>query len=160
MVSRIWSIDRDTLVRLIAESDTFSSILAVCGLNTQGGNVKTLKRRLDIEGIDYSRIQSNNGRFTKAATRAITVPLDKVLVIDSTYKSSGFRKRLINSGLLINKCYVCGLDPFWNNQPLTLRLDHINGIHNDCRIENLRLVCPNCDSQLPTFGSKNKRKRD
>lgn len=55
-----------------------------------------------------------------------------------------------------NKCSICNIDANWNNQPLVLILDHINGKSNDWSISNLRLVCPNCDSQLPTFKSKNK----
>jgi 5-methylcytosine-specific restriction endonuclease McrA len=44
----------------------------------------------------------------------------------------------------------------WNGQPLSLILDHINGNHKDNGTENLRLLCPNCDSQLPTRGGRNK----
>lgn len=53
------------------------------------------------------------------------------------------------------KCSICGLTE-WQNKPITLVLDHINGNPYDNRPENLRLVCPNCDIQLPTFGSKNR----
>lgn len=56
-----------------------------------------------------------------------------------------------------NKCSICGLDANWNNKPLVLILDHINGIPNDWSLLNIRLVCPNCDSQLPTFKSKNRK---
>lgn len=56
-----------------------------------------------------------------------------------------------------NKCAICGIDNFWNNQPLNFVLDHIDGdASNSCR-ENLRLVCPNCDSQLSTYKSRNKQ---
>jgi hypothetical protein len=54
-----------------------------------------------------------------------------------------------------NKCSICGLNK-WQDKPISLISDHINGIANDWSINNLRLVCPNCDSQLPTFKSKNK----
>ena len=53
------------------------------------------------------------------------------------------------------KCKICGLEPFWNGKELSLTLDHINGHNKDNRLENLRWVCPNCDRQLDTFGSKN-----
>ncbi len=53
-------------------------------------------------------------------------------------------------------CSICGLAPRWNDKPLVLTLDHINGKPNDWSLDNLRLVCPNCDRQLPTFGSKNR----
>ena len=49
-------------------------------------------------------------------------------------------------------CDICGQLPFWNDKPLTLILDHINGICNDNRLENLHWVCPNCNQQLETTG--------
>lgn len=56
-----------------------------------------------------------------------------------------------------HKCAICGLADEWNNMPLNFVLDHIDGnAANSCR-DNLRLVCPNCDSQLPTYKSKNKQ---
>ncbi len=55
------------------------------------------------------------------------------------------------------KCAICGLENNWNNKTLNFVLDHIDGdASNSCR-ENLRLICPNCDSQLDTFKSKNKK---
>ena len=54
-----------------------------------------------------------------------------------------------------HKCEICGLE-LWMNQHIPLVLDHINGRANDDRLENLRLVCCNCDAQLPTYKSKNK----
>lgn len=53
-------------------------------------------------------------------------------------------------------CAVCGLPAEWAGQPLVLVLDHVNGDATDNRRVNLRLVCPNCDSQLPTFKSRNR----
>lgn len=55
-----------------------------------------------------------------------------------------------------HKCAICGLQDSWNNQELHFILDHIDGdASNSCK-ENLRLICPNCDSQLPTYKSRNK----
>jgi hypothetical protein len=51
------------------------------------------------------------------------------------------------------KCVLCGCTEH-NNRPLTLQLDHINGKHTDCRLENLRLLCPNCHSQTETFAGR------
>ena len=83
-------------------------------------------------------------------------PLDKVMVENSTYATGNIKRRLIQNGMLQNKCQICGIDPIWNGKPMTLVLDHINGINNDHRMENLRLVCNNCDSQLITFKGRNK----
>lgn len=55
------------------------------------------------------------------------------------------------------KCFVCGLVE-WRGKPITLILDHINGDSTDQRLENLRLICPNCDSQTSTWMGRNRGK--
>lgn len=55
-----------------------------------------------------------------------------------------------------NKCAICGIENIWNNKKLVFILDHIDGHSNNNNRNNLRLVCPNCDSQLDTYKSKNK----
>jgi hypothetical protein len=55
-----------------------------------------------------------------------------------------------------NTCTICGIGDIWNNKTIVFILDHIDGnAHNNTR-KNLRLICPNCDSQLETYKSKNK----
>lgn len=86
--------------------------------------------------------------LTKIKTKGVLYP-------DTHFHTSSTAKKYIT---LLNGplCSVCNILPVWNDKPLNLVLDHINGIPNDWRLENLRLVCPNCDSQLPTFKNKNK----
>lgn len=83
-------------------------------------------------------------------------PLEQVMVENSTYARHLIKKRIIEDELLPYKCSICGIEAIWNNKPMPLILDHINGINNDNRIENLRFVCSNCDSQLETYKSRNK----
>jgi len=54
-----------------------------------------------------------------------------------------------------HRCAICGQPDEWNGIPLALVLDHIDGDSTNSRRENLRLICPNCDSQLPTYKSRN-----
>ena len=67
--------------------------------------------------------------------------------------------RLFKEGLLEEKCAICGNLGEWNDKPLSLVIDHINGNHSDNRIENLRILCPNCHSQTETFAGKNKKSK-
>lgn len=56
------------------------------------------------------------------------------------------------------RCSICEMENKWNGKEIIFVLDHIDGNSYNNNRENLRLVCPNCDSQLPTFKSKNKGK--
>ena len=67
---------------------------------------------------------------------------------------TSIRRRILTNKLLPYKCSKCGIKE-WNKEKLSLVLDHINGINNDNKLENLRWVCPNCNSQLPTFAGRN-----
>jgi len=74
------------------------------------------------------------------------------------YQSNKLKRRIFDEGLMENKCSECGLSDTWNDKPIVLQLDHINGINNDHRFENLRLLCPNCHSQTDTWCGRGKRK--
>ena len=69
------------------------------------------------------------------------------------------KKRIIESKLLDYNCNICSEGPTWRGKTLVLQLDHINGINNDNRIENLRFLCPNCHSQTDTFCGKHKGRK-
>jgi 5-methylcytosine-specific restriction endonuclease McrA len=65
--------------------------------------------------------------------------------------------RLLEAGLLEPKCYRCGIDK-WCGKPLSVQIDHINGVRNDNRPANLRMLCPNCHSLTPTYGYRKRTK--
>lgn len=79
-------------------------------------------------------------------------------ILDGTYKTknrSHLRTQLIKHNIIPYKCAECGNNGIWNDKPLALDLDHINGINNDDRIENLRFLCPNCHRQTDSYAGKN-----
>jgi len=67
------------------------------------------------------------------------------------YGTDKLKKRLLEEGFLELKCIDCGIVDTWNGKPIILHLDHINGKSTDHRLENLRLLCPNCHSQTDTY---------
>lgn len=66
------------------------------------------------------------------------------------------KRYIINKKLINYQCSECNISDRYNNKLIVLHLDHINGIYNDNRIENLRFLCPNCHSQTDTYCGKNK----
>ncbi len=82
----------------------------------------------------------------------------EVFVENSTYARHRLKERIINQQLIPYICACCGICDMWNGKSMPLILDHKNGINNDNRLENLRFVCSNCDSQLPTYKSRNIKK--
>lgn len=99
--------------------------------------------------------------WTKAVRRGLLKARARRWPIQRTLKEAKSRatvkRRLIAAGILENRCEWCGISE-WRGKPLSIQIDHANGIRNDNRRENLRMLCPNCHSQTETFGAKNRKK--
>jgi predicted RNA-binding Zn-ribbon protein involved in translation (DUF1610 family) len=78
------------------------------------------------------------------------VDLEEILVERSTYSRGKVKARLLAAGLKQPICELCGQDEIWRGKRISLILDHINGVSDDNRLENLRIVCPNCNATLET----------
>lgn len=83
-------------------------------------------------------------------------PVERFLRYGVAINGPDLKRRLLSSGKMVDICAICGQLPVHNGERLVLQLDHINGDHRDNRIENLRILCPNCHTQTPTYGTKNK----
>ena|ERR1700690_1986354 len=155
--SLIWKADKETFSSFVNKSSTFTELLLFFNLPNKGSNLKTLKKRLLEDNIDFSHIRSHSLKRPWQEQKASKI--EDILVSNSSYNRNRLRNRLIKMGILINQCCLCGQDPEWNDKPLTLQLDHINGISDDNRLENLRILCPNCHTQTENFaGRANKKK--
>jgi hypothetical protein len=120
------------------------------------GNYKTIQRKADELKLDTSHMHHRGWRSgTKIPIKAAQ-PLEEILTKDSHYQSSKLRKRLIEEWKLPSFCMICK-NTEWLGQPISLELDHINGINTDNELANLRILCPNCHAQTSTYRGKNKR---
>ena len=158
--SKISQIDKKELEKIVKECKTIGEILRYFGLSNKGNNYKTIKGRMEADNIDYSHIPLGTNACYFHAKNGISFggvsarPLEEIMVENSNYSRNHLKKRLLKKGILENKCSICGLGPEWNGKGIVMVLDHINGVSNDNRLENLRMVCPNCNSQLPTFAGR------
>lgn len=155
--SPIWKMEKNELEAIVKSASSLGHVLKIFGIEPKGGNYETLKSRLRSDMIDYSHISVGVGHNKGKVFKKPLKPIADVLVKNSSYSRQSLKKRLLSDGFLKNNCSICGLEPSWNNNQLVMILDHVNGISNDNRLENLRLVCPNCNSQLPTHCGKHKK---
>ena len=141
----------------VRECDSYASVLRRLGLDPRGSNYKTVKRHIERLELDTSHFLGRSVCRNKPSGRGN--PIGHFLKLNGpAITTSRLRKRLLREGMIEDVCSICGRLPTWEGKPLVLRLDHINGNNKDNRKENLRLVCPNCDSQLPTYCGRNTKR--
>ncbi|MBV9926015.1 MAG: HNH endonuclease [Acidobacteria bacterium] len=153
------SYTREEFVQAWLTSKTVGEVAKKLGRNRSGGGyvvLKTAARELSLPTDHMIEYGFSTG---PSYNRYRSIPLSAILIKDSSYTNIARLKiRLLREGLLEARCDEedCGLTD-WKGRPIALQLDHINGDKFDHRIENLRLLCPNCHSQTDTFAGRNKR---
>jgi hypothetical protein len=150
---RLKTITNEQLLQAAKSNHSYAAIMRSLRIKPSEGNWRSLKVRMAELNIDTS-----NWKGSHHGTGG-TKPKPLVLAANTPLTSPDrFKKQLIAKGILNNQCAVCRLSPFWNQQPLSLQLDHIDGDRDNQTISNLRLLCPNCHSQTPNFAGKALRK--
>lgn len=157
--SLIWKISREHFNKLIKESQTYKEVLRKMGRHEcSGGGYRTLKQRIVEDNIDVTHIENNSKKFR--GTKRNKIPLQDILICNSTYQNNGnLKKRLLKENIIKNECSKCELKSVWCGESISLQLDHINGDSKDNRLENLRILCPNCHSQTNTYAGRNAAKK-
>ncbi len=141
----------EELIKAANEEITMARAAVRCGLN-----FKTFRSRAKKLGV----YQPNPaGRGTSKPNTWKKIPTEEILKGKHPhYQTYKLRNRLIKENLLDYECASCGISE-WNGSDISLELDHIDGTRANHRIENLRLLCPNCHSQTSTFRSKNRKRK-
>lgn len=142
----IWN-DPDGLRAAIESSRSMAEVVRALGLAYGGQTYKLIQRACERHGIPLD--------FPRRYESLYKIPDEEALVANAPHKLGNLdiKKRALRNGLK-NECAICRLGPEWNGMPLSLQLDHINGVNNDHRMENLRILCPNCHSQTETYAGR------
>jgi len=155
---RRWN--EEEIIKAIGCSISISEVLRKLGLSIRPGNYTTVRQFSKKNNIDITHLTDYCNRPKKKvkAPPKKAKPLEEILVENSSYARNHLKKRLLDGGLLLNVCSICDLSGVWNGSPIKMILDHINGVNDDNRIDNLRMLCPNCNSQQETFCVGNRKK--
>jgi hypothetical protein len=141
----------------VAESRSIAQVLRALGLVAAGGNYQAIPRRIAKLGLDTSHFTgqgwNRGGRVMRAR------PLADVLVTGRATGSHKLKLRLFRAGLKTPACELCGWAEAAPDGRIPVELDHTNGDRTDNRLENLRILCPNCHSLQPTHRGLNKQSR-
>lgn len=143
----------EQLQEAVQKSECFSDVCRFLNVTVCGFNYDKIKNHCRENNICVSHFD------VKRTFRRNKIVHTLEDLISGKVSRGQLRYVLIRLGHFTGKCGECGISE-WNNKPLTIELDHINGINDDNRLENLRWLCPNCHSQTETFkNSKARRKR-
>ena len=145
------------LKEAVTKSTSIRQVIIKLGLRGAGGNSQQVKKY--IEELDLG-VRHFRGQAWNRGLRGIgkpRIPLELILKKGSNYQSFKLKKRLFQDGLKSPHCEECGWKQKTVDGYLPLELDHINGDRMDNRLENLRVLCPNCHSLKPTHRGRNRR---
>lgn len=145
--------DEAELRSAVAASLSWSEVLRRLGRRAAGGNHQTVKSY--AARWDISTEHFDPHAASRCATRFRGRPLEEVLIERSTYQRGTLKKRLFREGVKQRRCELCGQGEEWRGRRMSLILDHVNGVSDDNRLENLQIVCPNCAATLDTHCGRN-----
>lgn len=156
MKPRRWS--EDQLRKSAQKSTSIRQVLHQLGLREAGGNYAQISKYLHFYKINTLHFK---GRAWNKGLKGIGKPLfslEQILIVNSSFQSHKLKVRLFKAGIKIKRCEECGWAKKAEDGRIPLELDHINGDSHDNRLENLRILCPNCHSLKSTHRGLNSKK--
>ena len=152
MKKRIWT--EIQLKKAVKNSFSYRQVLSKLGLREAGGNYEQIKKYIKEYQLDSRHFKGRGWNLGMRGIGIPRIPLEKILIKNSYFQSFKLKNRLFKIGLKSKKCEECGWAKKAESGHLPLELDHINGNRHDNRLENLRILCPNCHSLKPTYRSR------
>lgn len=137
---------------LVMNSDSISTVMRGFDTKCHGNMYRLVVKKINDLNISTSHFVGNG------VNKFGTTPLHEIIIEGKHphYNRGALKARLYREGLKTEKCEECGIKD-WNGKKISFHLDHINGHGKDHRFENLKILCPNCHSQTPTFAGRNIR---
>ena len=139
----------------IAASLSWSEALRRLGMCHSGGAHLVLRKYAELWGVPtdhfdpYAGVRGSGKRPRRA--------LEEILVQHSSFARNHLKERLYEAGLKQPICELCGHGELWRGRRMGMILDHVNGVSDDNRLENLRILCPNCAATLETHCARGRR---
>lgn len=155
MENKIYKLSDEQFAELIKNSSNISEVLFKLGysIKCNSWGFSQVRKRMSELRLDQSDFK---GKSVVKNNITSEIKSEDILKENCKHQRTMLRRYVIKHKLIPYKCAICGCTE-WNGKTLSLELDHINGINNDNRLENLRFLCPNCHSQTSTYGSRNKQ---
>ena len=152
---RSWS--DEELAQIVPTVYSYRAVIRALGLIPAGGNYVQVQHKIKELSLDVSHFRGSGWNVGGQFQPRPKVPLAKLLVSRGTAQSYKLKQKLFKEGLKYPACELCGWAAKSADGRIPVELDHINGDHYDNRLENLRILCPNCHSLQPTHRGKNKK---
>jgi hypothetical protein len=152
--NRAWTYSDEEVRQTLASSGSLAGAQRLLGRKPSGAGYRFLRRQIVDLGIDTSHMLGEGWRLGSRRPPVPALPLSFYLVKGRKYASEKLRRRLIEEGIKAHRCECCALEE-WLGKQISLELDHKNGDRFDNRLENLRLLCPNCHAQTDTYRGRN-----
>lgn len=145
------TISKKEFIKAVSSSISISESLVRLGMSPKGGNFRYFKLKSNEWNVDTSHFTGM--RCGKGGNKK-KYPIEDYLSGKRYCSTHVLKKKLLSQGVFQHKCYNCGRTE-WNNKPIPIELEHIDGDSNNNTLDNLTILCPNCHAQTPTYRGKN-----
>ncbi|MGW2631376.1 HNH endonuclease signature motif containing protein [Streptomyces chattanoogensis] len=145
---------REILEQAVSASTNMCEVLRNLGVAVVGGQHTHISRRIKAYGIDTSHftsvVRTENMRDNRRRRTPTEILVEDPSAHAKRTPSNRVKRAMLELGIK-EKCALCGIEAVWQGEPLPLEVDHIDGNWRNNRVENLRLLCPNCHSTTDTY---------